>query len=64
LHKDGHTILVATHDLEKVIAHADHLVVMKEGKVVRDGLPGEVVKGVEAFGVKEPFDSRSGMEKK
>ena len=64
LHKAGHTILVATHDLEKVIAHADHLVIMKDGKVVRDGLPGEMVKGVEAFGVREPFDSRPGMEVK
>lgn len=55
LHQTGHTILVATHELEKVIAHADHLIVMKDGKVVRDGLPNEMVKGVEAFGVKEPL---------
>lgn len=55
LHQAGHTILVATHELEKVIAHADHLIVMKDGKVVRDGLPNEMVKGVEAFGVREPL---------
>ena len=62
LHKTGHTIIVATHELEKVIAHADHLVIMKDGTVVRDGLPDEMVKGVEAFGVREPYNSRPGME--
>jgi len=61
LHKSGHTILVATHDLEKVIAHADRLVVMKGGKVVRDGMPDKILKGIEAFGLREPFDSTSGM---
>lgn len=55
LHQAGHTILIATHELEKIIAHADHLVIMKDGKIVRDGLPDQVVKGVEAFGVKEPL---------
>ena len=60
--KAGHTIIVATHELEKVIAHADHLVIMKDGTIVRDGLPEEMVKGVEAFGVREPYNSRPGME--
>ncbi len=55
LHQAGHTILVATHELEKVIAQADHLIIMNDGKIVRDGLPDEVVKGVEAFGVREPL---------
>jgi len=62
LHKTGHTIIVATHELEKVIAHADHLVIMKDGTVVRDGLPDEMVKGVEVFGVREPYNSGPGME--
>ncbi len=62
LHRAGHTIIVATHELEKVIAHADHLVIMKDGTIVRDGLPEEMVKGVEAFGVREPYNSRPGTE--
>ncbi len=62
LHKAGHTILVAAHDLEKVIAHTDRLVIMKEGKVVRDGLPDKLVKELEAFGVREPCAFRLGME--
>lgn len=36
----GTGILVLTHDLEKCLAHADRLVVMDKGRVVRDGTPG------------------------
>jgi energy-coupling factor transporter ATP-binding protein EcfA2 len=35
----GTGILVLTHDLEKCLAHADRLVVMEKGRVVRDGTP-------------------------
>ncbi len=62
LHRRGHTILLTTHDLEKVLAHADRLIIMQQGKIVRDGLPEECVKGSDAFGVREPFASRQGME--
>jgi biotin transport system ATP-binding protein len=61
LHRNGHTILLTTHDLEKVLAHADRLVVIRAGAVVRDGAPAGAVKGVEAFGVREPEASRNGM---
>jgi biotin transport system ATP-binding protein len=62
LHQAGHTILVTTHDLEKVIAHADRLVIMKDGKVVRIGSPEDLIKETEVFGVREPCASRLGME--
>ncbi|MEA1946998.1 MAG: ATP-binding cassette domain-containing protein [Thermodesulfobacteriota bacterium] len=62
LHRSGHTILVAAHDLEKVIAHADRLVIMKDGKVVKDGLPSQLLGELEAFGIREPCASRLGME--
>jgi len=62
LHRAGHTILVAAHDLEKVIAHTDRLVIMKDGKVVRDGLPSQLFGELEAFGIREPCASRMGME--
>ena len=41
LHRTGHTILVITHDLEKVLAHADRLIIMQKGKIVRDGPPAD-----------------------
>ena len=62
LHKAGHTILVITHDLEKVIAHADRLIIMQKGKIVRDGVPAEIVGDIETFGVKAPCASHLGVE--
>jgi biotin transport system ATP-binding protein len=61
LHESGHTILVTTHDVEKIIAHADRLIIMKSGRIVRDGIPSEVIKEAEVFGVREPCSSRLGM---
>jgi biotin transport system ATP-binding protein len=61
LHQSGHTILVTTHDVEKIIAHADRLIIMKNGRIVRDGIPFKIIKEAEAFGVREPCSSRLGM---
>jgi len=62
LHKQGHTILLTTHDLEKVIAHADRLLIMDFGKIVRDDKPQELFKDLESFGVRQPCSSRMGAE--
>jgi biotin transport system ATP-binding protein len=62
LHRSGHTIMVSTHDLEKIIAHADRLIIMQSGKIVRDGSPFEIVGHLEAFGVREPCAYRLGLE--
>jgi len=62
LHQSGHTILVTTHDLEKVIAHAGRLILLAGGSVVRDGQPGEIIKETELFGVRAPCASRLGLE--
>jgi len=62
LHRAGHTILVITHDLEKVLAHADRLIIMQKGKIVRDGVPAEIIGDIETFGVRAPSGSDLGME--
>jgi biotin transport system ATP-binding protein len=62
LYRAGHTILVATHELEKIIAHADRLIIMKDGSVAREGVPERVLNGIEAFGVREPCDCWMGAE--
>jgi biotin transport system ATP-binding protein len=54
LHRHGHTIIISTHDLEKVIAHAQRLVVMAHGRVVKDGSPADVVSGIERYGIRSP----------
>lgn len=62
LHQAGRTILIATHDLEKVIAHADRLILMKDGKIVKDASPETILPEVEKFGVRQPCASRLGYE--
>ena len=62
LQQTGHTILVAAHDLEKVMAHTDRLVIMNHGKVVKDGSPDQLIGELEAFGIRQPCAYRLGGE--
>jgi biotin transport system ATP-binding protein len=62
LHRSGHTILVTTHDLEKVISHADRLILMHGGKIVKDGTPAKIISDVEEFGVRNPYSFLSNLE--
>ena len=54
LHRQGKTLILTTHDLEKVLPHADRLIVMARGKVVMDGPPAEAVRDAERYGVRMP----------
>jgi biotin transport system ATP-binding protein len=60
LHASGRTLVVCVHDLEKVLAHADRLLLMAEGKIVADGLPEAVAAGAEPYGVRMPAALRLG----
>lgn len=41
--KNGTTILLVTHDMSSVIKYCDKVVVLKQGKVVKEGNPKEMV---------------------
>lgn len=60
LHKDGHTIILVTHELEKVLAHADRLIIIHKGELVEDGRPEDVIYRTENYGVRMPL--RNGEE--
>ena len=60
LQEAGHTLVVTTHDLDKIMAHADRLVLLSHGRIVRDGHPREVLPEVERFGVRQPDAVRLG----
>jgi len=55
LHQAGHTILLVTHELEKVLAHADRLIILHQGKLVEDGAPQEVIYRAANYGVRVPL---------
>jgi biotin transport system ATP-binding protein len=61
LHDEGHTIIITTHDLEKVAAHAQRLVVMAHGRVVADGRPHEVMPEVTRYGIRLPCSLQLGQ---
>lgn len=54
LHQRGHTLIVVTHDLEKVLAHADTLVVMHQGTVVVADEVEKALPHLEQYGVRRP----------
>ena len=58
LHRLGKTIILITHDLEKSLAHADRLVLMKDGEIRREGDPAGLLEEVEAFGIRRPRGDR------
>lgn len=54
LHESGHTILVSTHDMEKVGAYADRLVIMNNGRKINDAPPAVLLPDIEKFGIRRP----------
>jgi len=54
LHRRGHTVLVVTHDLEKVLAHASRLLVMHRGRLAEDGDPARIYPRVASYRLAPP----------
>jgi iron complex transport system ATP-binding protein len=40
---DGRTIVIVLHDLNQACRYAHHLVAMREGRIVAEGTPAEIV---------------------
>lgn len=54
LRREGRTVVVSTHDVEKVIAHVEQVLVLQEGTIVRSGPPQEVAHELGRYGVRPP----------
>lgn len=63
LHREGHTLVVTTHDVEKVIAHADRMAILHEGELKALGHPDGLVARLPGFGVRPPCYAILGREK-
>ncbi len=63
LHHQGHTLVVTTHDVEKVIAHVDRLAIIHNGELKTVGLPEELTMELSRFGIRPPCYALLGREK-
>ncbi len=54
LHRRGHTIIVITHDLGKILAHGKKLIIMNSGKIIHVGKPIELLDKLESCGIRRP----------
>ena len=55
LHKEGRTIILITHDLEKALAHCSRLILMNQGYICAQGDPGDLLHLLEQYGIRKPW---------
>jgi biotin transport system ATP-binding protein len=55
LQQNGHTLIVATHELDRVYRLADRLIIMRNGRIVKDGSPKTILADAAGYGLKLPF---------
>lgn len=63
LHQKGHTLIVTTHDVEKVIAHVDRMAIIYEGELKMAGPPEDLLMNLTQYGIRPPCYAILGMKK-
>jgi biotin transport system ATP-binding protein len=54
LHGNGHTVIVATHDVEKVIAHANRVAVICNGELKALAPPQTIISELRQYNIRPP----------
>lgn len=63
LKEQGKTVVVLTHEIEKVMALASRFIVLDKGRLCFDGSPKEGLRlPLENYGIKNPLNSYKGLE--
>ncbi len=57
LKRAGHTILIVSHEVEKILAHAQQVLVLEDGRLVLSGNAEEVYPHLRKHGVYVPADT-------
>lgn len=60
LHGSGHTVIVATHDVEKVIIHADRMAVISKGELKALAPPQSIISELPQYNIRPPCYSLLG----
>ncbi len=63
LHQEGHTVIVTTHDVEKVIFHVDRIAILYNGELMATGPPEDLMTKLPQFGIRPPCYALLGKEK-
>jgi cobalt transport protein ATP-binding subunit len=63
LHREGHTLIVTTHDVEKVVANVDRIAIIHDGELKVAGPPEELIMKLPQFGIRPPCYALLGKEK-
>jgi cobalt transport protein ATP-binding subunit len=63
LHQEGHTLIVTTHDVEKVITHVNRIAIIHSGELKAAGPPEELMMKLPQFGIRPPCYALLGKEK-
>jgi biotin transport system ATP-binding protein len=59
----GNTVIILTHELEKVLAFADRLLVLHRGRIRDDGKPADVLNRLKPeYGIRNPLHSYAVIE--
>lgn len=63
LKEEGRTVIVLTHELEKILALADRFMILNKGELVFDGPPQEGLNlGTEKWGIRNPLVSYTSVK--
>ncbi len=62
LHREGHTLVVSTHDVEKVVAHVDRIAILNGGELKVTGQSEELLRKLSQFGIRPPCYALLGVE--
>jgi biotin transport system ATP-binding protein len=58
LHRFGKTVILATHDLDRMMGYADRLILMQAGSILQDGPFASVIQHAASAGIEMPCTCR------
>ncbi len=50
----GHSIIMITHDLDKVLGEADQVIALADGSLAAEGSPADILDQLPAYGIRRP----------
>ncbi len=62
LNRKGTTIILITHDIEKCLAHAHRVVIMKNGKIIKTAKPSDILEDFEKNNIRRPHGKNRNVE--